>query len=282
MPRRNGAMAWSRLTARGVLTVVLALYTVYAVGPMLWLTAMSLRTTSEINLDHYALPRELHWWKFAHAWFNSSYDTYFWNSVVVVGAAVIMVTVVGATAAFCLARYRFPGNRLIFLAMFSTILLPPQITIISLFQTMVEYGLVNSLTGLILVYVGVQLPLTIYLLEGFFARIPQDLFDAARIDGYGDFEIFWRIAFPIAMPAIVTTAILNFILLWNEFLYAVVLITDDSKRTLPLGVQKFMGDQFSDIGMVATGAMISIIPVVIFYALFSEKIIRGMTAGAVK
>lgn len=141
---------------------------------------------------------------------------------------------------------------------------------------------VNSLRGLILVYVGVQLPLTIYLLEGFFARIPQDLFDAARIDGYGDFEIFWRIAFPIAIPAIVTTVILNFILLWNEFLYAVVLITDDSKRTLPLGVQKFMGDQFSDIGMVATGAMISIIPVVIFYALFSEKIIKGMTAGAIK
>ena len=282
MSRRNGAMTWSRLAARGVLTAVLALYTVYAVGPMLWLAAMSLRTTSEINLDHYALPRELHWWKFARAWFNSSYDTYFWNSVVVVGAAVIVVTLIGATAAFCLARSRFPGNRLIFLAMFSTILLPPQITIISLFQIMVEYRLVNSLTGLILVYVGVQLPLTIYLLEGFFARIPQDLFDAARIDGYGDFEIFWRIAFPIAMPAIVTTAILNFILLWNEFLYAVVLITDDSKRTLPLGVQKFMGDQFSDIGMVATGAMISIIPVVIFYALFSEKIIRGMTAGAVK
>ena len=274
--------SWSRFTSRGVLTAVLALYTVYAVGPMVWLAAMSLRTTSEINLSHYALPSEFHWEKFGRAWFNSSYDTYFWNSVVVVGVAVLIVTLVGATAAFCLARYRFPGNRLIFLAMFSTILLPPQITIISLFQTMVEYRLVNSLTGLILVYVGVQLPLTIYLLEGFFARMPQDLFDAAKIDGYGDFEIFWRIAFPIAMPAIVTTVILNFILLWNEFLYAVVLITDDSKRTLPLGVQKFMGDQFSDIGMVATGAMISIMPVVIFYALFSEKIIKGMTAGAIK
>jgi ABC-type glycerol-3-phosphate transport system permease component len=275
-------MSWSRLTSRGALFAVLALYTVYAVGPMLWLLAMSLRTTSEINLSHYALPSEFHWWKFHRAWFNSNYDTYFWNSVIVVGVAVAVVTVVGATAAFCLARYRFPGNRLIFLGMFSTILLPPQITIISLFQIMVEYRLVNALTGLILVYVGVQLPLTIYLLEGFFARIPQDLFDAARIDGYGDFEIFWRIAFPIAIPAIVTTVILNFILLWNEFLYAVVLITDDSKRTLPLGVQKFMGDQFSDIGMVATGAMISIIPVVIFYALFSEKIIKGMTAGAIK
>jgi len=271
-----------RLVSRAVLFAMLALYTVYAVGPMLWLAAMSLRTTAEINLSHYALPDVLHWWKYGQAWFNSSYDTYFWNSVVVVGGAVIIVTLVGATAAFCLARYRFPGNRLIFLAMFSTILLPPQITIISLFQIMVEYGLINARSGLMLVYVGVQLPLTIYLLEGFFARLPQDLFDAARIDGYGDFEIFWRIAFPIAMPAIVTTVILNFILLWNEFLYAVVLITDDSKRTLPLGVQKFMGDQFSDIGMVATGAMISIIPVVIFYALFSEKIIRGMTAGAIK
>ena len=275
-------MTWSRFTSRSMLTAVLALYTVYALGPMVWLAAMSLRTTSEINLSHYALPSEFHWEKFARAWFNSSYDTYFWNSVVVVGVAVVVVTLVGSTAAFCLARYRFPGKRLIFLAMFSTILLPPQITIISLFQTMVEYALVNSLTGLILVYVGVQLPLTIYLLEGFFARMPQDLFDAAKIDGYGDFEIFWRIAFPIAMPAIVTTVILNFILLWNEFLYAVVLITDDSKRTLPLGVQKFMGDQFSDIGMVATGAMISIIPVIIFYALFSEKIIKGMTAGAIK
>jgi ABC-type glycerol-3-phosphate transport system permease component len=275
-------MNWSRLTSRGALLGVLTLYTIYAVGPMIWLAMMSLRTTSEINLNHYAPPSEFHWWKYPRAWFNSSYDTYFWNSVVVVGVAVVIVTFIGATAAFCLARYRFPGNRLIFLAMFSTILLPPQITIISLFQVMVEYRLVNSLTGLILVYVGVQLPLTIYLLEGFFARIPQDLFDAARMDGYGDLEIFWRIAFPIAIPAIVTTAILNFILLWNEFLYAVVLITDDSKRTLPLGVQKFMGDQFSDIGMVATGAMISIIPVVVLYALFSEKIIRGMTAGAIK
>src|SRR5262245_40753537 len=186
-------MSVARLTSRSVLLCVLALYTVYAVGPMVWLAAMSLRTTSEINLAHYALPTIFHWWKYRQAWVDSSYQTYFWNSAIVVGSAVVIVTVVGAMAAFCLARYRFPGNRLIFLAMFSTILLPPQITIISLFQILVEYRLFNSLTGLTLVYVGVQLPLTIYLLEGFFARLPQDLFDAAKIDGYGDFEIFWRI-----------------------------------------------------------------------------------------
>jgi multiple sugar transport system permease protein/raffinose/stachyose/melibiose transport system permease protein len=99
---------------------------------------------------------------------------------------------------------------------------PPQITIISLFQILVQYGLYNSKVGLTLVYVAIQLPLTIYILEGFFARIPADLFDAARMDGYSDWEIFWRVALPIALPAVATTVILNFILLWNEFLYAVV------------------------------------------------------------
>ena len=272
----------ARLATRTGLLVVVVLYTLYAVGPLVWLAAMSLRTTNEINLDHYGLPTVFHWSKYWQAWSTSTYETYFWNSVIVVGVAVVVLTIVGSMAAYCLARYRFPGNRIVVLILFSTILLPPQITIISLFQIMVEYNLFNSRLGLILVYVGTQLPLTIYLLESFFRRLPQDLFDAAKVDGYSDFEIFWRIAFPMAAPAIVTTVIVNFILLWNEFLYAVVLITDDKARTLPLGVQKFMGDQFSDIGMVATGAMISILPVIVVYAFFSEKIIQGMTAGAVK
>ena len=132
------------------------------------------------------------------------------------------------------------------------------------------------------VYVALQLPLTVYLLEGFFARIPQDLFDAAKIDGYGDLEIFWRIALPVGMPAIATTLILNFIQLWNEFLFAVVLLSDQGARTLPIGIRAYMGDYFQDIGMIATGMMIAVIPVVIVYAFFSEKLIQGMTAGAVK
>ena len=95
-----------------------------------------------------------------------------------------------------------------------------------------QYGLFNSLIGLTLVYVAFQLPITVYILESFFARIPGDLFEAARIDGYSEMAIFWRISLPIALPALSTTIILNTILLWNEFLYAVVLITDEDKRTL--------------------------------------------------
>ena len=105
---------------------------------------------------------------------------------------------------------------------------------------------------------------------------------ASRIDGYSDWEIFWRVSLPIALPAVATTVILNFILLWNEFLYAVVLITEEANRTLPLGIQRFIGDTQEDVGMIATGLMIAIIPVVVIYAFFSERLIQGMTAGAVK
>ncbi len=267
---------------QALVVFVLSIYTAFAAGPFLWVATMSLRTTTEISRDHFRFPETLHWEKFPDAWFNSNYGVYFTNSLIVVLSAVTVLTLVGAMAAHCFARYRFRLNRVFYFIIFSTIIFPPQITIIALFQILVQYGLFNSLVGLTLVYVAFQLPITIYILESFFSRIPGDLFEAARIDGYSEWAIFWRISLPIALPALSTTIILNTILLWNEFLYAVVLITDEDKRTLPLGIQRFMGDQMEDIGMISTGLMIAIIPVVLIYAFFSEKLIQGMTAGAVK
>lgn len=264
------------------LIFLIAIYTAFSSGPFVWVAMMSLRTTTEIAANPYALPWPLHWGKFASAWNESNYDAYFINSVSVVLSAVAILTIVGGMAAHCFARYRFRFKGVLYFVIFSTIIFPPQVTVIGLFQIMVEYGLYNSRVGLVLVYVSIQLPITIYILEAFFARIPTDLFDAARIDGYSEWSIFWRIALPVALPAISTTIILNTILLWNEFLYAVVLITEDDKRTLPLGVLRFMGDQLEDVGMIATGLMIAIVPVVLIYVFFSERLIQGMTAGAVK
>jgi ABC-type glycerol-3-phosphate transport system permease component len=267
---------------RAALLLGLSLYTAFAAGPFVWAAMMSLRTTTEITRDHFALPVPAHFEKFPLAWFNSNDNVYFTNSAMIVLSAVAILTVVGAMAAHCFARYRFRLNRVLYFLIFSTIIFPPQITIIALFQILVQYGLYNTRLGLVAVYVAIQLPLTIYILETFFARIPADLFDAARMDGYSEWEIFWRVSFPIALPAVATTVILNFILLWNEFLYAVVLITDEANRTLPLGIQRFMGDQLEDTGMIATGLMIAIVPVILVYAFFSERLIQGMTAGAVK
>ncbi len=273
---------WLVQLRRAPLLLFLLLYTVLAGGPFLWVASMSLRTTPEIFAHPYAFPSPFHWEKFAEAWTRSNYGTYFWNSTIVVVTAVFFLTVIGAMAAHCLARYQFRGNRLARFVILSGLILPPQLLILSLFQILLEFDLYNTLTGLILVYVAAHLAITVYILEGFFAQIPQDLFDAARIDGYSDFEIFWRITLPIGTPAIFTAVTLNFIILWNEFLYAVVLLTDDDKRTLPLGIMHFMGSHQLDIGMLATGLMIAITPIILLYAFFSETMIRGMTAGAVR
>jgi len=268
--------------ARIPLLAFIALYTVVTGGPLLWVTSMSLRTTAEIFKSPYGLPSPAHWEKFADAWVKSNYATYFWNSTVTVVSAVILVTVIGAMAAHCLARYQFRGSRLVRFLILSGLVLPPQLLILALFQILLEVHLYNTLTGLVLVYVATHVAVTVYILEGFFAQIPQDLFDAARIDGYSDFEIFWRVTVPIGMPAIFTTVMLNFIILWNEFLFAVVLLTDDNKRTLPLGIMHFTGSHQLDVGMAATGLMIAIVPIIAIYALFSETMIKGMTAGAVR
>jgi multiple sugar transport system permease protein/raffinose/stachyose/melibiose transport system permease protein len=273
---------WFDYIRRTPLLLFLLGYTVLTGGPFLWVASMSLRTTAEIFADPYALPGHLHWEKFADAWMQSNYSTYFWNSTIAVGSAVAIVTVVGAMTAHCLARYQFRARRIVRFVILSGLVLPPQMLILSLFQILLDYHLYDTLPGLALVYVASQLGMTVYLLEGFFAQIPQDLFDAARMDGYSDFEIFWRITLPIGVPAIFTTVILNFVTLWNEFLYAVVLMTDDDKRTLPLGIMHFMGSHQLDVGMLATGLMIAIIPIALIYALFSETMIRGMSAGAVR
>jgi multiple sugar transport system permease protein/raffinose/stachyose/melibiose transport system permease protein len=257
-------------------------YTVITGGPFIWVSMMSLRTTAEILENPYAPPATIHWEKFSAAWLNSNYSTYFGNSAITVVSAVVLVTLIAAMAAHTLARYRFRGDRVIRFAILSGMVLPPQLLILSLFQILLGFGLYNTLTGLILVYVAAHLGMTVYILEGFFAQIPQDLFDAARMDGYSDIEIFWRITLPIGMPALFTTVILNFIILWNEFLFAVVFLTDDNKRTLPLGIMHFMGSHQLDVGMLATGLMIAIAPILVLYALFSETMIRGMTAGAVR
>jgi len=272
-----------KLTKTVLMIPVLA-YTAFSAGPYLWTAMMSLRTTDEIYKNHYGLPIPPHFWKFTTAWTEFGYATYFRNSAIVTVAAVILITAFGAMAGFGFARkrYAFPLREPLFLMLFLSVMFPPQIMILSLFQLLIKYGLFNTLAGLILVYVATELPVTIYLLRAFFAQIPQELEEAARIDGCTDWGMFWRVMFPIARPAVATTMILNFIYFWNEFLYAVVFITKQEIRTLPLAIQFLVSDQYFDIGMLATGLMIATLPVLLMYLFLSEWFVKGMTAGAVK
>ena len=269
---------------RVLLLIPVLAYTVFSAGPYLWTAMMSLRTTDEIHRSHYGLPIPAHWGKYHRAWTEFGYATYFRNSAIVTVMAVILVTVLGAMAAFAFARrrYAFPGREPLFLLVFLSIMFPPQIMLLALFQILVQYKLFNTLTGLVLVYVATELPLTIYLLRAFFAQIPSELEEAARLDGCGDWSLFWRVMLPMALPAVATTVILNLIYFWNEFLYAVVFITRQQSRTLPLAIQFLVSDQYFDIGMLATGLMIATLPVLVLYLFLSEWFVKGMTAGAIK
>jgi multiple sugar transport system permease protein/raffinose/stachyose/melibiose transport system permease protein len=259
-------------------------YTAFSAGPYLWTAVMSLRTTDEIYRSHYGLPIPAHWGKFYTAWTEFGYATYFRNSAIVSVVAVCLITAVGAMAGFGFARkrYAFRLREPLFLMIFLSVMFPPQIMILSLFQILIKYRLFNTLPGLILVYVATELPITIYLLRAFFAQIPQELEEAARIDGCTDWTMFWRVMFPIALPAVATTFILDFIYFWNEFLYAVVFITNQEIRTLPLAIQFLVSDQYQDIGMLATGLMIATLPILVMYLFLSEWFVKGMTAGAIK
>ncbi len=257
-------------------------YSIITFGPLLWVFMLSLKSTVEIRESPYSLPAAPRWGVFRDVWVNSEYQTYFVNSTIVVCFAIVILIVVASMAAYAFAKLPFKGSEILFNLIFATIMIPGQILLIPLFRMLVHYKMVNSLSGLALVYVAVQMPMAVYILRSFFAQIPREMLEAARIDGCSEWGIFWRVMFPIAIPAVSSIMVINFVQLWNEFLFAAILIQQEDKKTLPLGVMKFVGDVYEDIGRMAAGMLIAIVPVIIIYIFFSEKFIKGMTQGSVK
>lgn len=272
-----------RITGKWLLLIFLLVYTAVELGPFIWSFLMSLRTTPEILKSPYGIPTSPDLSNYVRALTEFGFMKYFRNSVYVTIAAMVLVTPISAMAAYAFGRqrYNFRMRELIFQLIFITIMFPPQITLLSLYILLWRYKLLN-LVGLSIIYAATALPISIYILRAFFGQIPQELEDAARIDGASDWQTFWRVMFPIARPAIATVIVLNFINFWNEFLYAVTMIRKDDMRTLPLGVMNIMGDQFIDYGGLAATLIISIAPVIVLYAFLSELFIKGMTAGALK
>jgi multiple sugar transport system permease protein/raffinose/stachyose/melibiose transport system permease protein len=272
-----------RLSLRSLLLIFLLAYTFIEIGPLIWAFFMSLRYTNEILNKPYGLPIPPVLYNYIRVITEYGFIKYFRNSVIATGLALLISTPVAALAAYGFARnrYKFSIREVIFQLIFITIMFPPQITLISLYIMLWRYKLLN-IFGLSIVYAATALPISIFLLRSFFAQIPQGIEDSARIDGANDWITFWRVMFPIARPALATVVVLNFLSFWNEFLYAVTLITKDEWRTLPLGVMRMMGDTYVDYGALSATLIISMAPIVILYLFLSESFIKGMTAGALK
>jgi len=205
-----------------------------------------------------------------------------WNSTVVTVLSVGVCTLLSALAAFAFARMRFPGRDIVLNVFIALIVIPPVILIIPLFILMVNINLVNTYWGAIVIYAGLMIPFSIYLLTNFFRTVPAEIVDAATIDGCGQFRIFIAIILPLSMPALVTLVIVNSLFVWNELLIALTFLQDDSVRTLMAGLTEFKGRFFLNQPLIMTGALIATIPMVLVYIGGQRFFVRGLVAGAVK
>jgi multiple sugar transport system permease protein/raffinose/stachyose/melibiose transport system permease protein len=272
-----------RYTKRVILVGLLIGYSFIAIGPFLWALMMSFRSTPDILNNPYGITIPPIFSNYIRAFTEFNFGTYFRNSAFVTVMAIIISTLISSLAAYCFARqrYKFAMREVLFLIIFLTIMFPPQITLLSLYIQLWKYKLLN-LVGLSLVYSATAMPKSIFILRSFYAQIPQEIEDATRVDGATEWQTFWRIMFPIARPATATIIVLNFIDIWNEFLFAVTFIHNDKSLTLPLGVMKLVGDHFVDFGTMSATLVFSIAPIIIIYSFLSEWFIKGMTAGAIK
>jgi len=212
---------------------------------------------------------------------RATFHIYFLNSAIVTFVALILTLLIGAMAAFALAEYDFPGNALMALYLSIGIMIPIRLGTVGILRLMVSLKLVNTLTGLILIYVAQALPLTIFILSQFMRQVPKDLKDAARIDGASEYRIFGMIL-PLIRPALGAIGIFTMIPIWNDLWFPLIISPSSKTATVTLGVQQFLGQFVSDWNAVLASLTLAMIPILILYILFSQQMIRSITAGAIK
>ena len=212
---------------------------------------------------------------------RATFHIYFLNSAIVTFVALLLTLLIGAMAAFALAEYDFPGNALVALYLSIGIMIPIRLGTVGILRLMVDLDLVNTLTGLILIYVAQSLPLTIFILSQFMRQVPKDLKDAARIDGASEYHIFGMVL-PLVRPALGAIGIFTMIPIWNDLWFPLIISPSTRTATVTLGVQQFLGQFVSDWNAVLSSLTLAMIPILLLYMIFSRQMIRSITAGAIK
>lgn len=262
--------------------LAMLLFSLTCIFPIIWIMYSSLKTKEEFMLDIIALPKNPQFNNYRTAFLDGNLSTYFLNSILNSVVTVALVCVIAFCIGYVLSRYQFRGRNFIYTLFIAGMLVPVYSLIVPLFIQFKQLGMYDKLGTLILPYVSLRLPLSIFLYESFIRTIPVEIDEAAYIDGAHIFHTMGRIIFPICKPVISTVFILAFLDTWNEFPFALVLITKDALRTLPVGLTNFYGQYTTDYTTLMAALVLSILPVIIVYLIFRKQIIQGMTAGAVK
>jgi raffinose/stachyose/melibiose transport system permease protein len=268
----------------GILAVyiVLALFALLALLPFVIVVLASFKANTELSRGVFALPEVWRWENYLRAWTEGRFGRYFFSSVVVATGVVSMATVFSILAGYAFGRMRFRLSALLFGLFLLGIMVPQEAFIIPLYHTMRRLGLYDTYWALILPQVGLSVCFGAFWMRGAFAGLPQDLEDAARVDGCNSWSALWRVLLPVVRPALLTLLVLLFVWTWNDFLLALVLVTSENLRTLPLGLAFFQGRYAMDAALVSAGAVRVALPTILIYVLFQRQFIQGVTAGAVQ
>ena len=260
---------------------LLTIWAVIVIVPFLWVLLSSFKTTKEILASPFSLPAHWSFDNYVHAWTDAGIRDFFLNTVIVVGASLVLVMLLGAMCAYVLARFKFPGARFIYYLMLAGLTFPIFLAIVPLFFILKNVGLLNTLPGLIMVYVAFALPFTVFFLYAFFKSLPDEVYEAALMDGAGDWRAFFQIMLPMARPGMATVAIFNFLGLWNQFLLPVALNTDQSRYVLTQGMAEFASQAgyAVDFGALFAAVVITVVPVLIVYLIFQRRLEGSVSQG---
>jgi ABC-type glycerol-3-phosphate transport system permease component len=280
-PRRRRRRGRTRI-GRWAIIAGLSCFAVSAILPLLFMADTAFRTEADWDADKIGLPTTFSFGAFRRAWSGATINTYFRNSLIVTVGTVSLTIVCATLAGYAFSKLTWRGRAPAYYFVLAWIAIPPLLLIVPIYVEIVNLGLLDTYWSVILLYTALNLPFNVYLMTAFFRSLPDELLEAARIDGAGIHRSFLLIMAPLARPALATLAIFNFLWAWNEFLYALLLLTSDNVKTLTVGVLQLQGRFTTDYPALMAGLLITSLPVVGVYLIFQRHLVRAIVAGAVK
>lgn len=260
--------------------VPMALLAMSCLYPIWFAINNALKDNRGYVLDRFGWVSDPTFENFVTAWGRARFSEYFLNSVVVTGGAVAVLLITASLAGFALAVLRFPFRRLVFIVILASLMIPVQVVLVPFYQTIIGLGLLNTRTGLILSYTAFFLPFSIYLMTAFYAALPRELTEAARVDGARFWQVWWFVMLPMGRPALITLGILNTLYCWNDVLISLLVL--QRERTLMVGITALRGEYSTNVPLLAAGIVLAAAPIVVIYLIFQRRIVAGIAAGAVK
>lgn len=263
----------------------LVLWVVMAAGPLVWVMVNSLRESSEIEGKPFGLPSALSLENFANAWSDANIGKFALNSLIILAGSLPGTMLLGSMAAYVIARYAFPGNRVVYLLFAGGMMFPIILAVVPLFFVMDNFGLLDTRPGLILAYIAYSLPFTTFFMTAFFRTLPGSVAEAAVIDGASHLRTFFQIMLPMAKPGLISIGIFNFLGQWNQYFLPLALNSEKSSSALlTQGLAELSVNQGyeGDWGALFAGLTIAMVPILVVYMVFQRQVQEGLTAGAVK